>query len=386
MTQEPFGDIPLFREIQRLLAAGGGPINYEIARQVAGAIASQGARGSPPSPESSRALDAAVHQSETILSGYTRLPLEEPQQARLVDRAWWISSTLDSWKWLLEHLAARFLGEMGKMGPEQAGENPLQSAMGQIAPLLLGIQVGTLMGNLAREQLGRYDLPIPRDDDGRLFVVGVNAEALAADYGVSAERVQQWIALNEVARGLVFGHARWLTRYFKSLLTELVDSIEIDTAALERRLTDLQAGGMESLEETMNVEQALPIVPSERHSRALRNIQAFVALLEGYAHHASTKVADQVVEQPGKIEELMVRRATTPTDGERLLSGLLGLSFDRALEQSGATFCAAVVSLKGLPALNRVWDAPDNLPSLAEIKDPFQWMERVHESSTGETP
>jgi putative hydrolase len=380
MTQEPFGDIPLFREIQRLLASGGGPINYEIARQVAGAIAAQGDKGSPPSPESSRALDAAVHRSETILSGYTRLPLEEPLQVKLVDRSWWISSTLEAWKWLLEHLARRFLGEMGKMGPEDAGGNPLQSAMEQVAPLLLGIQVGTLMGNLAREQLGRYDLPIPRDDDGHLFVVGVNVDALAADYDVSGDRLQQWIALNEVARGLIFRRVGWLTRYFKGLLTELVDSIEIDTAALERRLMDLQAGGMESLEQTMNMEETLPIVPSDRHRRALDNIQAFVALLEGYARNASSQVASEIVEEPSKIDEIMIRRATTSTDGERLLSGLLGLSFDRALEQSGATFCAAVVSLKGLPALNRVWEAPDNLPTLAEIKDPFQWIERVHES------
>ena len=380
MTQEPFGDIPLFREIQRLLAAGGGPINYEIARQVAGAVAAQGGRGTPPTPESSRALDAAVHRSETIVSGYTRLPLDEPLQAKLVDRSWWISATLDSWKWLLEHAARRFVGEMGKMGPEEAAGNPLQSAMEQIAPLLLGIQIGTLMGNLAREQLGRFDLPIPRDDDGHLFVVGENVEALAADYGVAADRVQQWIALNEVARGLVFRQVEWLNRYFKALLTELVESIEIDTAALERRLMDLQAGGMESLEQSMNVQEAIPIVPSERHRRALDNIQAFVALLEGYARNASSQVAEEVVEEPSKIDEIMIRRATTPTDGERLLSGLLGLSFDRALEQSGATFCAAVVSLKGLPALNRAWDAPDNLPTLAEIKDPFQWIERVLES------
>jgi len=381
MTQEPFGDIPLFREIQRLLAAGGGPINYEIARQVAGAVAAQGRTATRPSPESSRALDVAVHRSETIVSGYTRLPLEEPLQAKLVDRSWWISSTLESWKWLLEHLARRFLGEMGRVGqPEETAGNPLQGAMEQIAPLLLGIQVGTLMGNLAREQLGRYDLPIPRDDEGHLFVVGENVEALAADYGVPADRVQQWIALNEVARGLVFRQVQWLNRYFRGLLTELVDSIEIDTAALERRLMDLQAGGMESLEESMNVQEAIPIVPSDRHRRALDNIQAFVALLEGYARNASSQVAEEVVEEPSKIDEIMIRRATTPTDGERLLSGLLGLSFDRALEQSGATFCAAVVSLKGLPALNRVWEAPDNLPTLAEIKDPFQWIERVLES------
>jgi uncharacterized protein (DUF2342 family) len=35
------------------------------------------------------------------------------------------------------------------------------------------------------------------------------------------------------------------------------------------------------------------------------------------------------------------------------------------------------VQLKGLPALNQMWAAPDNVPTLNEIKDPFAWMERV---------
>jgi uncharacterized protein (DUF2342 family) len=36
-----------------------------------------------------------------------------------------------------------------------------------------------------------------------------------------------------------------------------------------------------------------------------------------------------------------------------------------------------VVKLRGIASLNRIWEAPDNLPTLDEIKDPFAWMERV---------
>jgi uncharacterized protein (DUF2342 family) len=53
------------------------------------------------------------------------------------------------------------------------------------------------------------------------------------------------------------------------------------------------------------------------------------------------------------------------------------VEFDRKLETSGSTFCAAIVSLKDIETLNRVWEAPDNLPTLDEIKDPFAWIERV---------
>jgi uncharacterized protein (DUF2342 family) len=56
---------------------------------------------------------------------------------------------------------------------------------------------------------------------------------------------------------------------------------------------------------------------------------------------------------------------------------VLGVSVDRALEQSGRTFCNAIVELRGLPTLNRIWEAPDYLPSTEEIKDPFLWLERI---------
>ena len=60
-----------------------------------------------------------------------------------------------------------------------------------------------------------------------------------------------------------------------------------------------------------------------------------------------------------------------------MLRAMLGWISDPALEQSGITFCNAVVELRGIAALNKVWEAPDNLPTLAEVRDPFQWIERV---------
>jgi putative hydrolase len=381
MAQEPFGDIPLFREIQRLLAAGGGPVNYEIARQVAGAIAAPGSSEGPYAPDVVRTVTDSVASAEAMLRGYTRFAADEPLRAEVIGRSRWIHSTLDGWKWLMEHLAQRFTGELGQLGGPPGADaeaNPMGAAMGQIAPLLMGIQVGTLTGNLAREVVGRYDLPIPRDDDGILFVVEPNVIALAESYEADATELRKWIAMHEAARGIIVGGVGWVGRYARSLLTELVDSIEIDAAELERRLMDLQSRGIESLQESgLGGQDALPLVPSERHRKALARVQAFLALFEGYAHHACRQIATSILSDPQRIDELMARRVAEPSEGEKMLASLLGLAFDRKLEQSGVTFCAAVASLKGVSGLNRVWEAPDNVPLLEEIKDPFVWMERV---------
>jgi putative hydrolase len=378
MSQDPFGDIPLFREIQRILASGEGPINLEIARQVAVAAATQGLTEPSPQPEAARVLSGAVHEAEILLSGYTRLNVDEPMQSRVMNRATWVASTLDSWKWLFERLATRFVAQV-REGEEDAGTgNPMQTAMGQVAPLLLGLQTGTLVGALAQEALGRYDLPIPRDDDGRLLFVEPNIAAVAAEYSFDDIQFKRWFALHEAARHLAGTARPWVDRYARSLLTDLVDAIEIDAGELERRLVDLQTKGMEALQEGLEgTDQTLPIAPTERHRRALDRFRGFVAVAEGYASHAATAVAQEIVPNSADVDEGMTRRSASGSEGRQLLASVLGISFDRELQVAGRTFCAAVVQLKGLKALNALWDAPDNLPSLPEVKDPFQWMERV---------
>lgn len=380
MSQEPFGDVPLFREIQKLLTSTSGPVNFEIARQVAKAVASQGAYGARAGA-ATKSLWDGVHPAELLLAGYTRLSVEEPARARIVDRSAWVDATLKGWRWLLERLAARFSAELGRLTSE-SGEpdesSPMSGALGPIASLLMGMQSGALVGHLARDALGRFDWAIPRDDDGILIFVEPNLAVVAADYSIDEVAWGRWLALHDAARHLVLFSQPWVTRYFRGLLTEVVDATEIDVADLQRRLMELQARGMESLQGDMGPETALPIVPTQRHAKALERWRAFVAAWEGYAAHSCEAVEGEAggSEAP-MIEEAMARRASGAGEGESMLKTILGISPDPILKSSGATFCAAIVSLKGIKALNRIWDAPDNLPTMPEIKDPFAWMERI---------
>jgi len=45
--------------------------------------------------------------------------------------------------------------------------------------------------------------------------------------------------------------------------------------------------------------------------------------------------------------------------------------------EQGKQFCDAVVERHGVVALNRVWDAPEAIPTLAELDDPDAWVERL---------
>ena len=378
MAQEPFGDIPLFREIQRILSSSEGPVNFEIGRQVAVALAAEGMSDTDVQAETTRSLQDAVGSAERLVAGYTRLTLDEPILAEGIGKSAWVDATFTSWRWLLEHLGAHFTQELTRAQEQDAGQaGMLQGPMGQIAPLLIGIQAGTLVGQLGRGALARYDYPIPREDETKLFFVLPNLTKVATEYSLKEESVRSWMAIHESARHIVMLSQPWIERYLRSLLIEVVDATEIDLSDLERRLVELQSKGMEGLQDGMTPENQLPVVSTERHRKALERLQAFVAVLEGYGTHVEQAVAPEFVEESERVGEGMKRYRSSQAEADAMLGSVLGVTLDRDLEDAGLTFCAAVVSLHSLQSLNRVWTAPDNLPTLAEIKDPFTWMERV---------
>lgn len=373
MSQQPFGDIPLFRELQKLLSADHGPVNLEIARQVAASTSQQAGADPRPSPEWSSSYARAVGDAHQMLSGYTRLASDEPPGSSALSRSAWIESTLQGWSWLMEDFAGRFIDMAKETAGEQAGG--IEAVMGQIVPLLMGLQVGTLVGHLSTEVLYRYELPIPRDDDNKLFVVPSNAEKVISDYSFNTDGFTTWVALRDTCRHLILG-SPWVGPYFRSALSELVSSIEIDMGDVERRLMELQSGAMEGLDQ-MTSKDLLPVVQTDRHRAALDRLRAFFSVFEGYASHASAAVGTTIVPGYAKIDEGMARHAAASSDGKQALEALLGITLDRSLTVAGTTFCAAVTKMRGIEALNQVWAAPDNLPTAAEIRDPFAWMERV---------
>ena len=375
MDPEPFGDIPLFREIQRLLASSGaGPINLELASQVATTVATEGQTEEPITDDVRKVLSDAIHSSESVLAGYTRLPLIEPISGEAVTRAGWANKTLSSWRWLLERLATRFIDESAASAQETMDQ--MTMVMKQVGPLLMGLQSGTLVGQLAREVVSGFDPSIPREGERSIVVVVPNLRVVATGYDLDMADVVRTVAVQDVARYLVVQGVGWVAPYRKNLMVALVDSIEIDTGELERRLIDLQSHGMEALQ-AGQMEAKLPIVSTPAHQVALDRVRAFVGLHEGYAAHATAAIAPQVLGDITRVDEAIARHRAAASEAKDMLASVLGFALDRDLATTGTTFCSAIEQLEGLPALNRVWEAPDNLPTYAELKDPFVWLDRV---------
>ena len=76
------------------------------------------------------------------------------------------------------------------------------------------------------------------------------------------------------------------------------------------------------------------------------------------------------------LREGMEHRRRSRSAPERILERLLGLDLKLRQYELGGAFCDAVVREAGMEALGRVWSSPEALPTLQELSQPADWLER----------
>jgi uncharacterized protein (DUF2342 family) len=75
----------------------------------------------------------------------------------------------------------------------------------------------------------------------------------------------------------------------------------------------------------------------------------------------------------------MDRRRRSRSAPERLLQKLLGLDMKMRQYEEGKVFADAVVAARDIATLNRVWEAPEALPDLRELRNPEAWLSRIEQ-------
>src|SRR5437867_4007809 len=169
---DAFADTPLFRELQRVLTSSSGPVNWELARQIGIATAQEGLPDPAPTDEDRRALEEAVRVAELHVARLTGLTAPvDVAPIRVVRRAEWITANVESLRAVLEPAAAKIGAAIGAATrdavPSELSE--MTGILGQLSPLLLGAQVGAVLGSLGRQVLGQYDVAVPRAAPGELL-------------------------------------------------------------------------------------------------------------------------------------------------------------------------------------------------------------------------
>jgi putative hydrolase len=380
----PFGDIwgevPLFREIQRVLLSGAGPVNWELARQIGIAMASWNRDDPIPSEEDRRGLEDTVRAAELHVSDFTGLTAPGDVAPVLAfRRGQWVEANVQELKELVEPSAVRASDAFAKAQAEDAPAEAAQMAqavIGQIAPLLLGAQAGTVLGTLGQRALGQYDVGVPRTGSHRLYFVVPNIAQFERDWSVHPVEFRAWVALHEVVHRFALERA-WTYGHLLALVRDYSSTLEIDVTGLRERLEQLDPSNPEAMQSLFESGEGLfgqELDPEQRLK--LARVQAFMAVSEGYGDHVTHTLGQRMLTSLSQIEEAAGRAREADVD-DPLFARLLGIPMERALYRKGREFCDRVAEQTDEATLSRMWEGPDSLPSMPELEEPTLWLSRM---------
>jgi coenzyme F420 biosynthesis associated uncharacterized protein len=339
-------------------------ISWGVVRTIAVALASRTEKASDGEFDYERAVERAVDP----LSRFTgiELPQGPPsgRQLRVASRAEWIDFNIDGFGALMEPVLKR----------AAAGSDNLTWAIGGAT---LTAQVGLLLGFLSARVLGQYDTGplLAREragEPGKVFFLDGNIAAAAGRIGVPVDGLRLWIVLHEMTHALQFESYPWLRAHLGELLERLISPLTDRLGVREtiRRLSENMRTGGRSVELMMN--------RSQRES--FDQMQATMSVIEGYSDYVMHNVGRSLVPQYEHLKNRMARSRAHRPPFETAVFRITGLDVKLEQYRLGERFAEAVARRVGMEGLNRVWERPENLPTLEEVRDPGIWMTRMEAS------
>jgi putative hydrolase len=382
-----FGRIPLFREFARLMATASGPVNWELARQVAVATAA-GAEdlgmmpqlpspAAPPDPGEARSWDDRLRLAELWVDPVTSLPAPAVAlAARPLSRPDWAEAVLGGFAPLVEPGARRVaeaLGSGAGMGPPGVGD-----MIGRVGGLVAGLQVGTLVGQLARSVLGQHELAMPAPDPAKVLLVPENVAAFERDGDLPGDQLRLWLACAQVAGRRLQAGVPWLGDQLRRAVDEVAVATEPDASGMLDRLQSLDMANPEAVQELLaGGGEGLLGPPSAALQAATGRLEVLLALTAGYPLVIAGRALEGRLPGLAAIEAAVGRRDADPQSPARLFAMLLRADPDRAAAARGERFCREVLAATDIEGLDRTWSHPDFLPTPEELDVPGRWLERV---------
>jgi putative hydrolase len=376
---DAFKDAPLFRELQRVMSSTSGPVNWELARQVGVANAVEAGPDLEPTEGDLRMVEEAVRVAELQVGRFTGLAAPaDVAQVRAVRRAGWVNANTESLKALLEPAARRLTDAIERSSGEQlpAEMAQLSGFLRQLSPLLLGTQVGQVLGMLAQRVLGQYDIAVPRSGPGQLLFVVPNLVAFERDWSLDPREFRTFVALHEVTHRFEFAQG-WADDRFQDLLDDYLSTLKLDVEGMQARLGSLDPGDPEALRQLADSDEGIFWADLDDEQRLkLGRIQAFMAAAEGYGDHVMQALGAELLGTYPRIEEAM-KRYRDGEQGDPVFERLLGVDMKREQYRKGRAFCELVVEQTDETTLARMWGSADAMPSLPELDEPRLWLART---------
>jgi coenzyme F420 biosynthesis associated uncharacterized protein len=338
-------------------------VDWGLARSTARSFSPRGPGLSPEEARSAVAeLRALSRFAVDPVRERTGMDAGDTPDAAVVDRQTWVDSNVDGFRVVLAPLLER-------MATEQPG------VVTSVGSRLTAVELGGVLAYLSGKVLGQFEA-FSTSSAGRLLLVAPNIVAAERHLEVDTRDFRLWVCLHEETHRVQFGAVPWLSQH---LVGEIHDYLELSELGVGDALKRVRQG-LASVVAAVRGDAGASLVDAvqtDDQRIVFDRITALMSLLEGHADHVMDDVGPEIVPSVATIRERFDRKRGEPGSVDGLARRLLGLDAKMKQYTEGRAFVTHAVEAVGRDGFNRVWTAPETLPTREEILDPGAWCRRV---------
>jgi putative hydrolase len=300
----------------------------------------------------------------------------------------WVHHTLESYKPLFTQLATA-LSNSSVDAPQPGTELDIEtdqiaammlSLNKMMAPAMMGMSIGSMIGQLSLRAFGQYDLPIPREPQNQLLLVASNVEQFANDWSITVDDMRMWVLIHELTSHAVLSvdHVR---DSINQQISTYIAGFRPNPNALMERLTTMDLGTSDPMAMMQKFLTdptiILGAVRSPEQERQAPVLDAMIASVIGYIDHSVDAISASVLGGGEQIAEAVRRRRVESAPHDSFVEQLLGLRLTRQQVERGHAFAAGVTERAGHDGLSQLFTQAGNLPTPNELDAPGLWLARI---------
>jgi putative hydrolase len=350
-------------------AATDGPVNWNLAREVA--TTQLNSAGDPAvTPGDRAAIVEALRLADLWLEPVTAWPSGFSATAAW-NRNEWLFHTLDAWRKLCDPVAARMVGAMGDLVPEEARAQlgMMQGMLTALGSAVFGGQLGQALSSLAAEVLSAGDIGLPLGPAGTAALVPANVKAYGDGLEIDASEVRLYVALREAAHQRLFSHVPWLRGHVFAAVEAYAGGIRVDREAIEDAMSRVDPSDPASMQE-LQMSGIFTPDDSPAQQAALRRLETVLALIEGWVCHVVDIAAEGRLPNVSRLGEAFRRRRAAGGPAEQTFAALVGLEMRPRRLREATKLWEALTEHRGVSGRDALWGHPDLLPTDDDFADP----------------
>lgn len=174
----------------------------------------------------------------------------------------------------------------------------------------------------------------------------------------------------------LFTAVPWLGPQILAAVQAYARGIAIDTDAIDAAVRQVDPSDPSAIQEALTGGFLNP-TPSAPQRSALAQLETWLALIEGWVEHVSSRATREHLPHTSAMTETIRRRRATGGPAEKTFAGLVGLELRPRRMRDAASLFAALEEKVGADGRDGVWAHPDVAPTASDLDDVLGFVERT---------